>query len=285
MPKGVSLHIGVNAVDPTHYAGWSGPLNACEADAEDLQALAQTVGYRTNILKTADATRAALVRDVSSAAEELKAGDIFLLTYSGHGGQLPDRNADEPDDMLDETWCLFDGQFVDDELAILWSRFARGVRVLVLSDSCHSGTVTRLSPPVGGTGLEVTTIEVRPESEMPSGARFRVAPRDVLLRTFRRNRAFYDKLLDSFPAQVPEPIAAVRLISGCQDNQLSLDGTFNGLFTGVLLRVWNDGTFKGDYKAFHAAILRRMPADQSPNHTLIGARTADYDAQRPFTIG
>ena len=33
--KGVSLHVGLNKVDPQHYAGWSGPLNACEADAED----------------------------------------------------------------------------------------------------------------------------------------------------------------------------------------------------------------------------------------------------------
>ena len=30
---GLSLHVGLNAVDPAHYAGWSGPLNACEADA------------------------------------------------------------------------------------------------------------------------------------------------------------------------------------------------------------------------------------------------------------
>ena len=30
-----SLHIGLNAVNPAHYAGWSGPLKACEFDAAD----------------------------------------------------------------------------------------------------------------------------------------------------------------------------------------------------------------------------------------------------------
>lgn len=34
MSKGYSLNIGLNAVDPNHYAGWDGELNACEADAE-----------------------------------------------------------------------------------------------------------------------------------------------------------------------------------------------------------------------------------------------------------
>jgi len=39
--------------------------------------------------------------------------------------------------------------------------------------------------------------------------------------------------------------ASVLLISGCQDNQLSQDGAFNGLFTGTLKKVWNGGIFKG----------------------------------------
>ncbi|MFL6526136.1 MAG: caspase family protein, partial [Nitrososphaera sp.] len=31
MPTGVALTIGLNSVDPKHYSGWSGELNACEA--------------------------------------------------------------------------------------------------------------------------------------------------------------------------------------------------------------------------------------------------------------
>ena len=57
-----------------------------------------------------------------------------MLSYSGHGGQLPDLNDDEPD-QEDETWCLYDGQVVDDELSELYSHFKQGVRILVLSDS------------------------------------------------------------------------------------------------------------------------------------------------------
>jgi hypothetical protein len=43
-----------------------------------------------------------------------------LLTYSGHGSQIPDVSQDEVD-HYDETWCLYDGQLLDDELFSLLS--------------------------------------------------------------------------------------------------------------------------------------------------------------------
>jgi hypothetical protein len=36
-------------------------------------------------------------------------------------------------DKLDETWCLYDGQLIDDELYLELGKFATGVRILVLS--------------------------------------------------------------------------------------------------------------------------------------------------------
>ena len=38
--KGLSLHIGINEVSVAHYAGWTGPLAACEFDANDMAAIA-----------------------------------------------------------------------------------------------------------------------------------------------------------------------------------------------------------------------------------------------------
>jgi len=36
MTTGISLHIGLNYVDPNHYSGWDGKLNAAEYDAKDM---------------------------------------------------------------------------------------------------------------------------------------------------------------------------------------------------------------------------------------------------------
>ncbi len=69
-------------------------------------------------------------------------GDIYFLTYSGHGGQVPDTNGEGESDSSDETWLAYDRQIVDDELYELWAKFKPGVRIVVLSDSCHSGPST-----------------------------------------------------------------------------------------------------------------------------------------------
>lgn len=283
MAKGISLHIGVNRVDRKHYNGWSGPLTACEADAEDMQQIGEAKGYETRSLLTEKATRSAVIAGIEDAASRLTPGDIFFLSYSGHGGQVPDISGDEENDLEDETWCLYDGQLIDDELGELWARFAEEVRILVLLDSCHSGTAVKkfeydhmvergvIQRPVSGVE----------GNEAPV---FRVMPDEVALRTYRGNRDFYREIAKRLPDTPSEINATVRLISGCQDNQLSIDGRFNGRFTGTLLRVWNDGAFSGNYREFHSHILRRMPSTQSPNHYVIGKPNPAFDEQRPFEI-
>ena len=278
MPTGMALTIGLNSVDPKHYAGWSGELNACEADAEDMAAIAKAKKYKVKMLLTTSATRNQVKREVAKAAAALKRGDIFLLSYSGHGGQLPDINGDEPD-AQDETWCLFDGELVDDELYALLGKFAAGVRILVFSDSCHSGTAIKLAYHRG-------KVEGRSTNLGSDRVRYRFMPLDVALRTYRKNKAFYDPILND--KKLKESRAALKasalLISGCQDNQLSADGAFNGLFTGNMLRVWNSGAFKDGYRRFHKEIVKRMPPDQTPNFFRAGAANQAFEDQKPFTV-
>jgi hypothetical protein len=273
MAKGISLHIGLNSVDPHRYEGWSGPLAACEADANDMNDLAQAQGFSVTKLLTKKAIRDAVLKEIAAAAKGLKSGDMFFLTYSGHGGQAPDLNGDEPDGK-DETWCLYDGQLIDDELYSSWGAFAAGVRILLLSDSCHSGSVSKALHYAG---------KARPAA-VPV---YRAMPDEVALRVYQNNRKFYDPILKrrDLAKALGGVKASVLLISGCQDNQLSQDGTFNGLFTGTLKTVWNGGTFAGSYRRFHTAIGSKMPPDQTPKISMVGASNAPFMAQKPFTIG
>lgn len=284
--KGMSLHIGLNAVDATHYAGWDGKLHACENDAADMEAIARSMGFvDVDSLLTRQATRQAVLNACQHAAGELVAGDLFLLTYSGHGGQVPDLNNDETDN-IDETWCLYDGQLIDDELFALFATFREGVRILVLSDSCHSGSMIRAT----GAGFELVS---GPQDPNDPATWPRGMPPQVAARVFRQNRDFYTALgrslsnveYDILEQALTMPLAGtVRLISGCQDNQTSLDGPFNGAFTSQLLQVWDEGRFQGNYAEFHQAIVKRMPSTQTPNLLVLGRPNPAFAAQRPFTI-
>ncbi len=291
--KALSLHIGLNAVSPAAYGGWSGELAACEFDAKDMAAIAKSQGMKSTVLLTKQGTRASMLAAMRKAAKQLKQGDLFFLTYSGHGGQVPDVTGEEIDKQ-DETWCLYDGQLIDDELYFELSRFAEGVRILVLSDSCHSGTVTRAVPsPIDRTKV---------------AGRSKMMPPAVAIRTYREHQAFYNKLQhdvakaagktatadpDSVLAQLavsPRLTAiakkfnpSVILISGCQDNQTSMDGDHNGAFTEQVLKAWNHGNYRGNYAKFHAAVKAGLPASQSPNLFTLGA-AARFLRQQPFRV-
>ncbi len=279
MARGLSLHIGLNRVDPAHYDGWDGALTACEFDANDMQAIATSCGFEANKLLTEQATADAVLAAISRAAGELADGDLFFLSYSGHGGQVPDRNGEEEDDRSDETWVAYDRQIVDDELYALWGQFAQGVRIFVVSDSCHSGTVVR---DIAAAVPDPVSTRTKAAEQSPL---YRALPRDVMIATYRANARMYDDIQQRVPgSELANPAATVILISGCRDDQLSLDGFSNGLFTENLRAVWADGAWQGAYAQFREEIRSRMPADQQPNYLVVGAANPGFEQQNPFTI-
>jgi Caspase domain/Putative peptidoglycan binding domain len=142
-----SLHIGINRVNAALYGGWNGALSGCENDCDTMIGIARAEGYTTlPPLKTASATSQAILDTIQAAAGRMAAGDTFMVTYAGHGGQVPNSDADvDPEaDSKDETWVCYDRQLIDDELWRAWQTFAAGVNIIVISDSCHSGTIARL---------------------------------------------------------------------------------------------------------------------------------------------
>lgn len=283
--KGISIHLGLNAVDPKHYGGWNGTLNACEADAKDMKAIADAQGFKSTLLVTKDATSTNLVTALGDATSQLDSGDILFLSYSGHGGQVPDLNGDELEngrtDGKDETWALYDRQLVDDELYAMWAKLRTDIRVVMLSDSCHSGTMAR-ELAIPGI-IEASVIER--ETIKPSSSVTRWMPSDVQARTYEQNKALYESIQQAnSKGENVDVHANVLLISGCQDNQTSMDGARNGLFTEALLRTYADGKFKGGYRRFYREISQIMPTSQSPNYYPVGVRSRAFERQRPFMI-
>jgi len=163
---------------------------------------------------------------------------------------------------------------VDDELYARWAKFAPGVRVIILSDSCHSGSVAR-----------VMNLPARYAAMAPAVTRYRYLPDQVARAVVKRHQKMYSDIQKNYRTSEAQPIgASVLLISGCQDNQLSADGDANGLFTEMLKAVYRNGAFRGGYKKFHKAILRKMPPQQTPNFYPTGHRDAVFVKQKPFTV-
>jgi hypothetical protein len=326
MAKGISLHIGVNRLNPVCYPmatyqgwetavvigknkcvnvdgdykiGWNGRLGrssqCCEKDAEDLAAIASKQGFKAKVLLTKRATSARVERAIRNAAKKLTAGDIFLLSYAGHGSQVEDLTNDEADNE-DETWCLYDRMFLDDEQRMLYTEFAEGVRILVLCDSCHSGTATR-------SGKS----DAARRRRMHERLRARAMPRETASCVYLGRKSEYDEIQLGLPNPPPKLKASRILLSACQDNETAMgDLVLGGCFTRALKKIWNKGAFESNYEQFAEEIkleLKRQYEDavkkqggdasnvhrQRPNFVAVAdgewpKDLADFVNQKPFTV-
>lgn len=283
--KGIYLTIGLNFVDPDRYDGWDGELIACENDARDIAEIAAGKGFTGTSLLRERATSDAVLKALHDAAASLAPGDMLVVGYSGHGGNIPDASGDD-EDGLDETWCLYDRMLIDDELYAMWSHFKPGVRILVFSDSCHSGTMTKALMKHNGSAPTAAVAAMEAELADPKSVpRAKSIPFKRALSLYRKQQPLYDSLqYVAGQASKAQVRASVLLISGCQDDQLSRDGPVNGAFTGRLKEVWDGGKFSGDYKEFHGKIEDPMPDSQKPNYYFVGAPNADFEAQSPFEL-
>lgn len=283
MPKGLSIHIGVNEVDENKY-GTKAELKNPENDAATMAELARANKFNViSTLLSKDATSEKVTAALKEAASQLTNGDMLLFTYAGHGSQVPDKNGDEPD-RRDETWVLYDRQLIDDELHELFGTFAEGVRILMLSDSCHSGTVARQLPLFLADPELERTFDTSDPAEVRT--RVRVLPQEAQFRNYQQEQQVYDEIQRSLPSLDQQEIRAdVLLISGCQDNQTSSDGAgINGLFTETLLKTWKNGVFQGTYSSLHRQVVEAMPFYQTPNLFQSGQATSRFLAQAPFAI-
>jgi hypothetical protein len=153
------------------------------------------------------ATRAGILAALERLVKEAGPPDVVYLHYSGHGSQVEDFNGDETDDHLDETLVPHDGRtpnvpdITDDELDAIFARL-RARSVLIVLDSCHSGTATR--------SLDIRT---------------RSVPQDTRLDLYRPSAVQSRQVV---------PLMASRyvLMTGAAANQEALDGPVGGRYHG-----------------------------------------------------
>lgn len=232
-----ALCVGVN-----DYPQKDMDLKGCVNDAHGWASLL-TEHYdfaKTDItmLLDAEATHRAMLDGLKGLLKGARKGDVLVFTNSSHGTYLADVDGDEP--TYDEALCPYDIQdhpLVDDELRALFADLPSGVRLTVVSDSCHSGSVTRAMG--------------RPRFMNP---RALGRPEIPEMRKAKRRKELH-------------PVSAMRevLLSGCKANQFSMDaafeGTSQGAFTHHALAAIRDADYRITYAELRDEVLTRLADD------------------------
>jgi uncharacterized caspase-like protein len=241
MKRRIALCVGVNA-----YPG--APLQGCVNDAKDWQATLLHLGYDVQMLQDSEVTKANLVQQIRSRLTQLRTGDRFVFTFSGHGTWLPDRDGDEIDGR-DEALCCFDfakgGLLLDDELQAIFSDRAPGSRVTVLSDSCHSGTLTRFIDPNAKAKF------ISP-AEIPDVTGVKNVDEAARAEAFASNNKSRSEAV---------------LISGCADHEYSYDATIEGRPNGAFTYYARKALEKSPtprVKDVYATIRSLLPSQEYP---------------------
>lgn len=224
-----ALLIGINDYSASHLDGdggsWKSPrsswpslagaVNDVEAMREMFVASFGFPGEAVRVLTDQEATREAIFQAIEEhLIKPVRKDGIVVFYYSGHGSQVVNSKSDERD-QLDESIVPADvpvgtPDIRDKELRRLFNRVLdRGARLVVVLDSCHSGS--------GARGL-------------PSGAQARFVERDQR-----------DVADDSDYGPRPEERGAL-VLSASQDDELAWEATneegkTHGAFTWALLKA------------------------------------------------
>lgn len=277
MTIGISVNVGLNTV--TSNVFHAAPLEGCENDAAAMHDIAINNGFDpqlSTLLVGPNATLDNVVNAVTAAAEKLESGDLFLFSFAGHGTFKIVPLSAEENDRHDESIVLADHLLIDNFWRNeLWPKFKSGVRAVAVADCCHSGTV--LSSFLPSTGSEARSRTKGHAYKMPR-------LRELADTERKKELAAFPEVYDAQLAPPAKVINCTRIfLSACLDNQKAADGPEHGAFTEVLLRVWDEGAFSGDYQQLIDQIKEPFKnTRQTPDLKPFGS--PDFTTQRPFTI-
>jgi uncharacterized caspase-like protein len=233
-----ALLIGIN-----QYPGHA--LQGCVNDINDVaNYLISAQGFAkadVQMLTDAAATTDAIRNAIKSLVQGAAAADTLLLHYSGHGTLFPVKDAQGKVTAIHGAICPVDFDWseahviFDAELRDLIDQGPDGLEFIFVSDSCHSGGLTRRFPP-----------------------RFYSAPAHI--------QSQIDKAIDrGIEPQVLTVHDKCGLISGCTAEQESadayIDGRYNGALTYYLLQSLNAGEGEVSLKALVGDVGDRLSED------------------------
>ncbi len=223
------------------------------------------------LLLDAQATKANVVAGIKALLAGAKAGDVLVYTNSSHGTYIADTSGDEP--KYDEAICPYDcadNLIVDDELRELFAEsLPKKVHLTIISDSCFSGTVTRIA-----------VSEFIPGLKTPDDRRVRflspaLRSKPVLENPWKAK----PKIKDKYPESEMKEI----LVSGCSDKEYSYDALIGGVYHGAMtyfaLKAITEVNYQMTYQQLEARLLFELDDAGYPQHPQLEGRPANKKRQ------
>jgi len=220
-------------------------LNGCCTDAYNMkEMLLNRFGFiNENITILTDdnpnITKESNIKNIEDTLQELvikskKEAKFIYIFYSGHGTQIDDtKDKDFEIDGKDECWVPTDykekGFFTDDKLKELFlDKLDENINILIISDSCHSGSMADLSWTYNSSTKKIVNTKTKVDNLKPN----------------------------------------IWQISGCMDSQYSEELAINGRVCGALTHCMNENLVKGkkikDILNLSNQICRKLKLSQIP---------------------
>jgi hypothetical protein len=234
--QGVTMKKAV-CVGINNYPGIFNDLKGCVNDANDWAELLTEFGFDINILLDNQGTRENIKSALRDLVTALDPGDYGVFTYSGHGTYNRDASGDEPD-SYDEALYVYDGILLDDELREILNDLNPQASLVFVSDSCYSGTVTRVA--------EDETLYAKPRFVPVVG---------------------YSPLIPVKTRFLEEAEMLELLLTGCSDSELSYDAYINGRYNGAMSRYAIDAiraNREATFNEFYIALRGALPSEDYP---------------------
>ncbi|MEZ4404474.1 MAG: caspase family protein [Kofleriaceae bacterium] len=283
--RGHAIHIGLNHLCPEAYPEPVPPLGTAEDDAAALAEVTAGAGLAVSVLRGDAATRANVLESMEHVADLAVAGELVVVSFSGHGTRYAgSRIHGNPPEDYDESWCLYDGFLIADEIYACLAAFRAGVRVFLLIDSGHDvprPMVVDLDAPRTRTGpIALPRLD---ERGIPLGVR--ALPVTTAYAAYRRRRRTYNRARRNSQAAVRGEVkACVLALAACSDDQVAIESEFHGCFTAAVLEAWDRGGFDGSHQDFAETVAELCPPAQTPVLIHVGAHDDAFIASTPFTL-
>lgn len=213
------------------------PLRGCVNDVNDVAEFLVNRGRfkesAIRLLTDARATASAITERLQWLVKDATPGDRLLFHYSGHGVQLPTRDPNGELDGLDEAICPVDFDWTtqralrDKDFIRLFRPVPKGVHFIWISDSCHSGDLSRRLP----TPPSLLSARSDPLVQtLFTPIRWLGMPADL---AWRLRAALAEHIPLATLAGATRELN-VALITACRSDQTAADAFFKGRANGAL---------------------------------------------------